>query len=225
MREDVIKGIFANHIPPGSLDDMWDIEALTEALANELNTRLPVQQWLDEEASMDEEALLAKTLENVAADIDQRHADLPEELARRVEKGLMLDTLDRHWKEHLVAMDHLRQGIGLRGYAAKNPKQEYKKEAFAMFSTMLENIKYDVVTLLAKIQVREDQDMQALQRRPQPADMQFNHPNAPSAMGAQPPEAPPQQKPFIRNQRKIGRNEPCPCGSGKKFKYCHGKVS
>ncbi len=224
MREDVIKGIFANHIPPGSLDEMWDIGALTEALANELNTRLPVQQWLDEDASMDEQALLAKTLESVAADIDLRHADLPEELARRVEKGLMLDTLDRHWKEHLVAMDHLRQGIGLRGYAAKNPKQEYKKEAFAMFGLMLENIKYDVVTLLAKIQIKEDQDIQMLQQRPQPAKVQYSHPDAPNAIGAK-PEAPPQQKPFIRNQRKIGRNELCPCGSGKKFKFCHGKLN
>ena len=224
MREDVVKGIIANHIPPGSLDEMWDIGALTEALANELNAHLPIQQWLDEDASMDEEALLARVIESIAGDAGKRHANLPEELVRRVEKGLMLDTLDRHWKEHLVAMDHLRQGIGLRGYAAKNPKQEYKKEAFAMFGVMLENIKYDVATLLAKIQVREDRDIQVLQRRPQPADMQYNHPDAPSAMGNE-PEPPPQQKPFIRNQRKIGRNEPCPCGSGKKFKFCHGKLN
>ena len=223
MREDVVKGIFANHIPPGSLDEMWDIGALTEALANELNAHLPLQQWLDEDASLDEEGLLARVTGSVTAGVESRHEDLPAELVRRVEKGLMLDTLDRHWKEHLVAMDHLRQGIGLRGYAARNPKQEYKKEAFAMFGVMLENIKYDVVALLAKIQVREDRDAQLLQRRPQPADLQFNHPDAPSAMGDQ-PEAPPQQKPFIRNQRKIGRNEPCPCGSGKKFKFCHGKL-
>ena len=156
--------------------------------------------------------------------MDNRHSDLPEELVRRVEKGLMLDTLDRHWKEHLVAMDHLRQGIGLRGYAAKNPKQEYKREAFDMFGVMLENIKYDVVSLLSKIHVREEQGAQLLPARPQPAQMQFNHPDAPNAMGNQ-PEPPPQQKPFIRNQRKIGRNEPCPCGSGKKFKHCCGKLS
>ena len=224
MQEDVVKGIFANHIPPGSLDEMWDVGALTEALANELNVHLPLQQWLDEDASLDEEGLLARVTGSVAGSVVGRHENLPEELVRRVEKGLMLDTLDRHWKEHLVAMDHLRQGIGLRGYAAKNPKQEYKKEAFAMFGVMLENIKYDVVALLAKIQVREDRDVQLLQRRPQPADMQFNHPDAPSAMGDK-PEAPPQQKPFIRNQRKIGRNEPCPCGSGKKFKFCHGKLA
>ena len=224
MREDVVGGIFANHIPPGSLDEMWDVGALTEALANELNAHLPLQRWLDEETSLDEEGLLARVIENVAAGVEGRHENLSAELVRRVEKGLMLDTLDRHWKEHLVAMDHLRQGIGLRGYAAKNPKQEYKKEAFAMFGVMLENIKYDIVTLLAKIQVREEQGAQLLPARAQPAEMQYSHPAAPSAMGDQ-PEPPPQQKPFIRNQRKIGRNEPCPCGSGKKFKFCHGKLN
>ena len=223
MREDVVTGIFATHIPPGSLDEMWNTADLTDALANELNVQLPLSEWLDENASLDEEALSAKVIEGVAGEVEKRHADLPQELVRRVEKGLMLDTLDRHWKEHLVAMDHLRQGIGLRGYAAKNPKQEYKKEAFAMFGVMLENIKYDVVTILAKIHVREEQDAQVLQRRPQPAEMQFNHPDAPSAMDK--PAESPQQKPYIRNQRKIGRNEPCPCGSGKKFKHCHGRLN
>ena len=223
MREDVIKGIFATHIPPDSLDEMWNVSGLTDALGNELSVHLPLQEWLEQDTTLAEEALLNKVLESVTAEMKNRHAELPEELVRRVEKSLMLDTLDRHWKEHLVAMDHLRQGIGLRGYAARNPKQEYKKEAFSMFSDMLENIKYDVVTLLAKIQIREEQDAQLLPRRPQPAAMQYNHPDAPSAMGT--PEEAPQQKPFIRNQRKIGRNEPCPCGSGKKYKLCHGKLS
>ena len=223
MREDVVTGIFANHIPPGSQDEMWNTADLADALANDLNVHLPIQEWLDEDTSLDEEALTAKVTGTVAEEVETRHADLPPDLVRRVEKGLMLDTLDRHWKEHLVAMDHLRQGIGLRGYAAKNPKQEYKKEAFSMFGDMLENIKYDVVTILAKIQVREDQDAQVLQRRPRPAEMQFNHPDAPSAMDK--PGENQQQKPYIRNQKKIGRNEPCPCGSGKKFKFCHGKLN
>ncbi|MCY4154064.1 MAG: preprotein translocase subunit SecA [Gammaproteobacteria bacterium] len=222
MREDVIRGIFATHIPPGSMEEMWNIADLTEALSNELSVQLLLQEWLDQDDSLDEEALLAKVTANVAVEVEHKHHALPQEVVRRVEKGLMLDTLDRHWKEHLVAMDHLRQGIGLRGYAARNPKQEYKKEAFAMFSAMLENIKYDVVTLLAKIQLREGQDAQLLPRRVQPAAMQFNHPDAPSTLGKQ--EQPAQQKPFIREQRKIGRNEPCPCGSGKKYKLCHGKL-
>ena len=223
MRADVIKGIFTTHIPPGSVEELWNVADLTEALSNELNVQLPLQEWLDQDDNLDEEALLAKVTANVAAEVEHKHHALPEEMVRRVEKGLMLDTLDRHWKEHLVAMDHLRQGIGLRGYAARNPKQEYKKEAFAMFSAMLENIKYDVVTLLAKIQLREGQEAQLLPRRAQPAAMQFNHPAAPDTLGKR--EQPPQQKPFIREQKKIGRNEPCPCGSGKKYKLCHGKLS
>ena len=223
MREDVVRSIFVTHIPPDSLDEMWNVAGLTEALGNELSVHLPLQQWLDQDADLDEEALLTKVMENVVAETENRHTELPEELVRRMEKGLMLDTLDRHWKEHLVAMDHLRQGIGLRGYAARNPKQEYKKEAFAMFGDMLENIKYDVVTLLAKVRIRREQGEQLLPRRPRPAAMQFNHPDAPSAMG-KPPQQPSQQKPFMRNQRKIGRNEPCPCGSGKKYKFCHGAL-
>ena len=223
MRSDIVRGIFATHVSPGSLDETWDIAVLTEALANELTVRLPVEQWLNEDASLHEESLAEKIIEGVARDAEEKSLGLPEGLAGRVEKSLMLDTLDRHWKEHLVAMDHLRQGIGLRGYAAKNPKQEYKKEAFGMFATMLENIKYDVIVMLAKIHVREEQDIRILQDRSPPTEMQFNHPDAPNAMGNQTDDQ--QQKPYIRNERKIGRNEPCPCGSGKKYKHCHGKLN
>ena len=145
---------------------------------------------------------------------------------RRIEKDFLLDVLDRHWKEHLVAMDNLRQGIGLRGYAAKNPKQEYKREAFNMFSQMLENIKQDAISILAKVHVREEGDMDAMEHRPAPKQMQFNHPSAPNALsGDAKQEAEPQKTPFVRDERKIGRNEPCPCGSGKKYKQCHGKLA
>ena len=222
MRSDIVRGIFATYVPPGSLDETWDIAGLTDALANELNVHLPVDQWLNENASLHEETLVEKIIEGIANDAEERSVGLPEGLAGRVEKSLMLDTLDRHWKEQLVAMDHLRQGIGLRGYAAKNPKQEYKKEAFGMFATMLENIKYDVIVMLTKIHVREEQDIRILQDRSPPAEMQFNHPDAPSAMGGDQAD---KQQPYIRNERKIGRNEPCPCGSGKKYKHCHGKLS
>ena len=194
-----------------------------------MNLRLPLRQWLDEDDSLQEEALAEKIREAVRKDHEEKNAGLPDELARRLEKDLMLDTLDRHWKEHLVAMDHLRQGIGLRGYAAKNPKQEYKREAFDMFSDMLENIKRDVITLLAKVHIGAEQDLQWLQRRAMPVDMQFNHPDAPNALGdpaaADAPMERPQQKPYIRGKKKIGRNEPCPCGSGKKYKHCHGRLS
>ena len=229
MREDVTQSIFTAHIPPGGMDETWDVAGLTETLDRELNLRLPLRQWLDEDEALQEEALAEKIREAVRKDNEEKSAGLPDELTRRLEKDLMLDTLDRHWKEHLVAMDHLRQGIGLRGYAAKNPKQEYKREAFDMFSAMLENIKRDVITLLAKVHIGAEQDLQWLQRRAMPADMQFNHPDAPNALGdpaaADAPMERPQQKPYIRGKKKIGRNEPCPCGSGKKYKHCHGRLS
>ena len=147
---------------------------------------------------------------------------------RRLERDILLDVLDRHWKEHLVAMDHLRQGIGLRGYAAKNPKQEYKREAFEMFGQMLEQIKNDVIGILAKIQVRTEADVEIAERKQEPQQMVYNHPAAPNALsgdagGEEEPEA--VKQPFVRSERKIGRNEPCPCGSGKKYKQCHGRLN
>jgi len=223
MREDVIRGIFVTYVPPGSLDEMWDIDGLTDTLNNELNIDLSLRKWLQEDASLHEESLLDKIIESVELDIQKKNAGLPDELVARVEKDLMLDTLDRHWKEHLVAMDHLRQGIGLRGYAAKNPKQEYKREAFKMFSVMLENIKYEVIGMLSKIHIKEERDIAVLENRALPDDMQFNHPDAPSALGNKPADK--QKQPYIRDERKIGRNEPCPCGSGKKYKHCHGRLS
>ena len=223
MREDVVRELFSNYIPPNSPDESWDVAGLTEALANELNVRLPLSEWLAADASLHETVLADKVVAAVADDAASRNAALTDELVRAVEKNLLLDVLDRHWKEHLLAMDQMRQGIGLRGYAARNPKQEYKKEAFGMFSTMLERIKYDFVVILSKIQLREDQDAQALRPRSAPTKMELSHPAAPDATGKQP--APQQQKTYIRNQRKIGRNELCPCGSGKKYKRCCGKLS
>ena len=137
--------------------------------------------------------------------------------------------LDRYWMEHLVAMDHLKQGIHLQGYAGKDPKQEYKREAFAMFGEMLEQIKNDVIGILAKIQVRTEADVEMAERnRNEPQHVTYNHPAAPNALSgetgeAQAPE--PAKQPFIRSERKIGRNEPCPCGSGKKYKQCHGRLN
>ena len=145
---------------------------------------------------------------------------------RRIEKDFMLDVLDRHWKEHLVAMDHLRQGIGLRSYAAKNPKQEYKREAFAMFGEMLENIKKDVINILSRVQVRTEQDILPVEKHEPPKQMEFSHPAAPYTFTGESFEAVPAEKtPFVRDEKKVGRNEPCPCGSGKKFKQCHGRLA
>ena len=153
---------------------------------------------------------------------------------RQFEKGIMLESLDNHWKEHLAAMDYLRQGIGLRGYAQKNPKQEYKREAFEMFGEMIEQVKHDTISILSRIRVQSEEDLAEMEaRRRQAEQMKFQHAEASALAGAEggtpggepaQPQARP-QTPFVRDGRKVGRNEPCPCGSGKKFKQCHGKLS
>ncbi len=148
------------------------------------------------------------------------------EIMRRFEKDVMLQVLDNHWKEHLAAMDYLRQGIGLRGYAQKNPKQEYKREAFEMFQQLLERIRHDVIGILAKVQVHSEQEVEAIEaqsRRPQ--QVQYEHAEAKSALHADTEDEHAKEQPYRRTGRKIGRNEPCPCGSGKKYKHCHGRLT
>ncbi len=161
---------------------------------------------------------------------EKKVADIGAELMRRVEKQIMLRQLDHHWKEHLAAMDHLRQGIGLRSYAQKNPKQEYKREAFEMFGVMLEQVKHDTISILSRIRIQGEDDLEEMARRKQEAEaMKYQHAEA-SALAAQSrtKEGQPQSPaalPFVRDGRKVGRNELCPCGSGKKFKHCHGKLN
>ena len=226
MRNDVINNIIDTYIPPGSLDEMWEIKELMDALEHEFGHVIPVRQWLDENKELHEESLREKIAETVKNNIKKKEETIPVDLMRRIEKDFMLDVLDRHWKEHLVAMDHLRQGIGLRSYAAKNPKQEYKREAFMMFSEMLENMKRDAVSILSKVHVRSEQDVEAVERETsKPQQMQYNHPAAPNALTGEQEKVQSVQTPFVREQRKIGRNEPCPCGSGKKYKNCHGRLA
>ena len=228
MREDVCNAVINTYIPPGSTDEIWDIHGLTEALEHEFKCSLSVKKWLEEDDELHEETLKEKILQAVLASMTEKDKMVPDDLMRRLEKDILLDVLDRHWKEHLVGMDHLRQGIGLRGYAAKNPKQEYKREAFEMFGQMLEQIKNDVIGIMAKIQVRTEADVEMAERKPEPQQMTYNHPAAPNALSGETEEeqaAEPAKQPFIRSERKIGRNEPCPCGSGKKYKQCHGRLN
>lgn len=225
MREDVTSSVIDTYIPPGSPDEMWDISGLVESLEREFGINLLIQSWFDEDENLEEESLREKIIGNINQFAEEKEKLIPTEIMRRVEKDFMLDVLDRHWKEHLVAMDHLRQGIGLRSYAAKNPKQEYKREAFAMFSEMLENIKHDVIGILFKVHISTGEDTEAVERRPEPQQMNFNHPAVQNALSGPEQEAPQVKAPFVREQKKIGRNEPCPCGSGKKYKQCHGKLS
>jgi len=228
MREDVCNAVIEIYIPPNSMPEQWDVQGLTEAVEHEFRCRLPIKKWLDEDQELHGETLKVKLLQAIFATMSEKEKLVPPELMRRLEKDIMLDVLDRHWKEHLVAMDYLRQGIGLRGYAAKNPKQEYKREAFTMFGEMLENIKNDVVGILSKVHVRTEADVDLAERKPEPQQITYNHPSAPNALTGSAGEADRPEsvkQPYVRGDRKIGRNEPCPCGSGKKFKQCHGKLA
>ncbi|MCG8324427.1 MAG: SEC-C domain-containing protein, partial [Thiotrichales bacterium] len=186
--------------------------------------QMDIQGWLDADQGMDEEKLRERIWQDVNKAVAEKEKMLPPELMRRLEKQIMLDVLDRFWKEHLVSMDMLRQGIHLRSYAAKNPKQEYKREAFQLFIEMLDGIKQEVIGIMFKIQIRDPESVEAVEQKQQKQTMQFNHPDAPDALNNT-PEKPQERTPYVRQQRKIGRNEPCPCGSGKKYKQCHGKLA
>jgi preprotein translocase subunit SecA len=227
MREDVVDSIIDSYIPRGSIDELWDINGLTEAIDHDLGLNLDITVWLESDNSLHEETLREKIHESVVKAAQEKEELIGSDIMRRVEKQVMLDILDRQWKDHLVAMDHLRQGINLRSYAAKNPKQEYKREAFEMFVVMLENIKHDVISFLSMVQVRTEEDVEAAeQQHKKPQDMKFNHAASPDALGNKQENRPENRElePFVRGQKKIGRNEPCPCGSGKKYKQCHGKL-
>jgi len=228
IRADCINGVINQFIQPGSLDEQWDVAGLEKALEEEFAQPMPIQQWLDEDDSLHEESLREKILGELEAVYLEKEKQAGTETLRHFEKAIMLQVLDSSWKEHLSSMDYLRRGINLRSYAQKNPKQEYKREAFEMFNSMLERIKHDVISVLSKVQVRTESDAAAVEeQRRSKAPMEFQHAEA-SAMapeGAEPQgEDDDEHSPFVREGRKVGRNEPCPCGSGKKYKQCHGKL-
>lgn len=228
MRHDVIDGVISEYIPPGSIDEQWDVAGLEGALEAELGLQLPLRQWLEQDSSLYEESLRQRIQEAAAQQYREKEQLAGAPVLRHFEKAVMLQVLDTHWKEHLAAMDYLRQGIHLRGYAQKNPKQEFKREAFEMFSEMLENLKREVVSVLLRVQVRAQEDVAAVEERQRPDEskMQFQHADA-GGYGADEEAADVAQaeaQPFVRDQPKIGRNDPCPCGSGRKYKQCHGRL-
>ncbi|MGB5306900.1 MAG: preprotein translocase subunit SecA [Gammaproteobacteria bacterium] len=228
IRRDVVNATINEYLPPGSMDEQWDIPGLEEALGREFGLELPIERWLQEDDDLHEEPLREKIHAAMESAYSEKEEQAGTRVLRHFEKAVMLQVLDGAWKEHLAAMDYLRQGIGLRGYAQKNPKQEYKREAFEMFTAMLDRIKHDVIGIVSKVQVRTESDVEAVeQQRRSQAPLQLQHAEA-SAMGQpdEPGEGERQHKtPFTREGRKVGRNEPCPCGSGKKFKQCHGKLT
>jgi preprotein translocase subunit SecA len=228
IRREVVNALIENFVPSGSLEEQWDPAGLGEALEAEFGLHAPVAAWLEQEAGLDEEALRERIIMAMEQEHAGRAAAIGEDVMRHLEKAVMLQVLDRQWKDHLAAMDYLRQGIGLRGYAQKNPKEEYKREAFQLFAAMLDQIKAEVVQTLAHIQVRSDADIEAYEAQQARAaeSMQFLHPDlqAPVSDEGDAGEAAAVARPLVREQPKVGRNQPCPCGSGKKYKHCHGRL-
>jgi preprotein translocase subunit SecA len=225
MRLDVLDSVFRAHIPVNAMDEQWQVGELEQSLSNEFGVELPVHQWLEEQETVDDEAILSKIVEHFEKEYQVKVDLLGEDIFSRYEKELMLLVLDRHWKEHIAAMDYLRQGIGLRGYAQKNPVQEYKRESFEMFTDMLEGIKYEAVQALTRVQIRSEAQVEAMeQSRGSNESIKMEHESAASPLSSQEQDKGVNQ-PYVRKEKKLGRNEPCWCGSGKKFKQCHGKLN
>jgi len=224
MREGVLADTMAEHIPHGSMEEQWDAPSLEKALAAEFQLDLPVVQWLEKDKQLDEEGLRMR-IAQAAQELYQAKVDqVGGEVMHGYERIVMLQSLDQHWREHLAALDHLRQGIHLRGYAQKNPKQEYKREAFELFATMLDAIKRDVTLTLMNVQIRSEADVAAAEAPHVPENVQYHHADYEEALASTDKQTD-EHKPFVRGTEKVGRNDPCPCGSGKKYKQCHGRLN
>ena len=232
LREEVIVDLVGQHIPPESLSEQWDLPGLQQELRAEFGSEQPLEQWLDEDDRLDESGLIDRILQQIESEYAGKQAGFEASNIdmRLVEKQVMLQLLDQRWKEHLASMDQLRQGIHLRAYAQKQPKQEFKRESFELFQTLLYNIKYDVIRTLSRMQLENPEELAAAERNRRAQaeqQMQFQHAaatelGASQADGAK--EQPVRAAPFVRDDRKVGRNEPCPCGSGKKYKQCCGRA-
>src|SRR5688572_3291939 len=243
IRAEVVNATISEHVAPETVEEDWDKDGLTKALERDFAIRMDIAQLLESDHSIDEKKLRELLVAAVAQAYDKKVAEIGPQVMHEVEKQVMLRQLDSHWKEHIAALDYLRQGIHLRGYAQRNPKQEYKREAFEMFSSMLERVKHDSISILLKIQIRRPEDVQAVEpAAPDPRTLRFQHAAAPSLTQPppapeprpsaplpdprmRPPPAPEPVAPYVREAPKVGRNDPCPCGSGKKFKQCHGRLS
>ena len=239
VRAEVVHGIVAQYIPPDSVEEQWDVAGLEEAMQRDFGVQTGLAAWLAEDPARHAAEAAERLLGAIEGAYDEKAKQVGEPVMRHLERAVMLQQLDLHWREHLAGMDYLRQGIYLRAYAQKNPKQEYKREAFALFTAMLDRIRSDTVMLLQRLQVRTEEEIEreeAERQRRLQARMQLQHPPPPdlaaraaesqggeAGSGQSAPEAP-AALPFVRGERKIGRNEPCPCGSGRKFKHCHGAL-
>ncbi len=234
IREEVVASIVDQYISPGSLEEQWDPDGLGKAIDHDFAVNLAVGQWLKDDSKLNEEGIRKRCIDEVQSNYDAKVVEIGEDRMHHIEIEIMLMQLDHHWKEHLAGMDYLRQGIHLRGYAQKNPKQEYKREAFEMFGVMLDQIKHDTISILSRVRIQSQEDVERMEAQRRVAQaMEFRHADA-SALGQQQAAAgqgrgavaaAASPTPFVRSERKVGRNEPCPCGSGKKYKQCHGKLT
>jgi preprotein translocase subunit SecA len=252
IREEVVNETISTFIPPQSVEEQWDAPGLMHALERDYGAKLDVAGWIEADTGLAEQALREKVVAELERVYDEKVERIGEPVIRHFEKAIMLQQLDFHWKEHLAAMDYLRQGIGLRSFAQRNPKQEYKREAFQMFTQMLETVNQDTIKLLSRVQVRSEEDVERVEEQRRATErMKFQHEAAPTlgALGAapmpppalvsagggtapagasaaaRPRQAAPPVEQFVREEPKVGRNDPCPCGSGKKFKHCHGRLN
>jgi preprotein translocase subunit SecA len=225
MREDVLLRTVNDYILPGSMEEQWNVPGLEKALMVEFQLDLPLEKLLAQDKTLDEQGLRDKIVEAAQQQYQAKVDRVGAEVMHGYERLVMLQSLDTHWREHLGALDHLRQGIHLRGYAQKNPKQEYKREAFELFSNMLESVKNEVTQVLMNVQIRSEQDIEAAEAPHAPSNVQYHHADYEEALGQNEAAENAEKTPFVRGGEKIGRNDPCPCGSGKKYKQCHGKLS
>ena len=230
MREGTINDGMNEYVPPGSVEEQWNIAGLEKAMAAEYQLDIPAQGWLKDDENLDEETLRARTIDVAHRHYSERMSAVPPETLHQFERSVMLQTLDGQWREHLAALDHLRQGIHLRGYAQKNPKQEYKREAFELFSAMLDSVRNEVSRILMTVRIQRPEDVEAVEEPVELVNVRYRHDDyqeeeeaAETAVAVADDER--GRQPFVRGADKVGRNDPCPCGSGKKFKQCHGKLA
>ena len=229
IQADVVNALVDQYVPPQSVEELWDIAGLETRLEQEYALKMPVQEWLDKEEDLHEETLRERIVDMWVKSYQAKEEMVGAQVLRQFEKAVMLQTLDGLWKEHLAAMDHLRQGIHLRGYAQKNPKQEYKRESFELFQQMLDTLKHDVISVLSKVQVQAQSDVEEMEERRRQEEakirLDYQHAAAEALVGAEEAQALAATQPVVREGEKVGRNDPCPCGSGRKYKQCHGKLS
>ncbi|HYD34435.1 MAG TPA: preprotein translocase subunit SecA, partial [Methylophilaceae bacterium] len=227
MRHDVINETISTYIPPESLEEQWDVAGLEKILEAEFGLVIEIQKMLEANPELHEESIREHIINTADEAYREKEAQAGAEIMRQFERSVMLQSMDNHWREHLAALDHLRQGIHLRSYAQKNPKQEYKREAFELFSSLLDTVKREVTQITMLVQVRSQADVDAVEKPVEPENVQYQHAAYDEALGKIPEETdePVSAVPFERTGTKVGRNDPCPCGSGKKYKQCHGKLS